>query len=367
MYQLKIGSIPLPKVYVCENRSDASKARSMGIPYIIKPNGWDDEMLIKAVLYNTLCKMFPYIDWDMRLFGSRRRTKLPVVKVAAEYRENPGFDTDGYVTEEMQVSDGYRMTAGGFGEDGDTSWQNNSLEDFFGDFGSYVNLEELQQLKILPTWMDDIANAIKMNFNSMSYWDGYNKKLGLCTGYYSYGTDAPNLIILDVSGSIPGGVAYTMITLIDTLRHQANADLIITSGRSKFWAANEELPTPKELKGLVGGCNEARQFYEILRTKVLGKHWGNVIIFGDYDAPTERRCFVDWVRDSGENYYDACARAEIMAEEEAIKDEELQTTRVDHIMAFHTYAYDIPGYGLWAKQASPNAKIDINTEWTEFA
>lgn len=362
MYQLKIGSIPLPKVYVCEP-GEAKVARDKGIPFIVKPEGWSDDMLVKAALYHTLCRMFPYINWAKRFFDEscyEIEGSLPIVNVPAEYRENPGFDTNNGGTDEMQVSDGYRMTAGGFDEDGDESWRNNTLKDFFGDFGSYVNLEELQQLKLLPKWMDDIATAIKCNFNSMAYWDGYNKKLGLCTGYYSYGTDAPNLIILDVSGSIPRGVAYTMITIIDTLRHQANADLIITSGRSKYWAANEELPTPQELRGLIGGCNEATQFYEILRTKILGKHWGNVIIFGDNDAPTELRHFWGWGERRGD-------KAKKRAEEAAIKDSEVQSTRIDNIMAFHTYADDtIPGYGLWTVQAAPNAPVEYNTEWTEF-
>ena len=355
MHQLKIGNIQLKKVYVC-SPSEAKDARAKGIPYIVKPKSWTDEQLAKAVLYRTLCKLFPYINWANRFFGCAEwnaEKRMPIVNVPAEYRENPGFDTNGCATDEMQVSDGYRMTAGGFDEDGDESWRTNSIGEFFGDFGSYVNLEELQQLRILPQWMDDIATAIKTNFNSMAWWDGYNKKLGVPTGYYSDGSDAPNLIILDTSGSIPRGIAFTMISLIDTLRHQANADLIITSGRSKYWAANEELPEPEELKGLVGGCNEATQFYQILRNRILGKHWGNVIIFGDNDAPTDRRLYHGANRDK-------------QRDKAAIKDTELQSTRIDNIMAFHTYSKDVPGYGLWAQQAAPNAPITFNTKWTEF-
>jgi hypothetical protein len=175
--------------------------------------------------------------------------------------------------------------------------------------------------------------------------DGYNKKLGIPNGMYQGADEAPNLIILDTSGSIPSGVAGTMIALIETLRNQANADLIITSGRSEYWAANEDLPDEKHLAYLIGGANECRQFYDILRKHVLGRHWGNVIVFGDNDAPTELRfsrhkdC---WVTES-----------------------ELQNTQIDRIMAFHTYRHCIPGYGLWAKQAAPKAEVVINTKWVK--
>lgn len=359
MYQLKISDIPLKPVWVVEPK-ERMLARSKGIPFIVKPTGWSDEDVVKGVLYNVLVSKFPYINWADK-FGFRPTT-LKVEKVASELRFNPGYDTnDGGIDAEsadtMQVSDSYRETGGGFADDDE--WTKVSTGEFFGDFGAYVDIDVLQQLKLLPKFMDDIATAIRTNLEGIAWLDGYNKKLGIPTGFYSTSSDAPNLIILDVSGSVPRGLSYTMLSLIDTLRTQCNADLIITSGRSKYWKCSEELPTPKELQKLVGGCNECEQFYEILRTKVLGKHWGNVIVFGDNDSPLELRY---WYR--GYSFdQQRWVNAEEQRDKAAIKDNELQSTRIDNVLAFHTYSKTMPGYGLWTVQACPNVPVKYDTSW----
>lgn len=360
MYQLKIGTLPLPKLYVCD-ADEAKKARKLGVPYLIKPNTWDDEKLIKAVLWKTLCNKFPHIKWFslLHISGSEaKKVRIYVprkVEVEPLTRENPGYDTCGFSSPDMEVTkDGeYRMTDGGLGEDDveyKTEWERSSIDKYIGDMGYYVNIEELQALRILPTFLDDIANAIKLNIMNASWCDGYNKKLGCNVGHWQGTDQAPNLIILDVSGSIPSGVAGTMISLIDTLRHQANADLIITSGRSVFYPANSELPDPDKLSHFIGGCNERKQFYAILRKHILGKHWGNVIVFGDQDAPIDKRL------DRYESANDPTQPLELL---------EYQNTRVDRIMAFHTYANKVPGYGLWAKDAAPKAEVIFNHKWVD--
>lgn len=359
MYQLKIGTIPLPKLYVC-TKGEASKCRELGVPYIIKPQRWTDEKLVKAVLWRTLANKFPHIKWrellgiDWRSVAGLRINVPEVRMVEPEYRDNPGFDTCGWSDSAMERSEGgeYRETGGGLDPgdgfmEAEVDWEEQTVDRYIGDLGYYVNVEELQQLKLLPTFLDDIANAIKLNLSNSVWMDGYNKKLGCNVGHWQGSDQAPNLIVLDTSGSIPSGIAGTMISLIDTLRHQANADLIITSGRSEYWAANTELPDPDKLSYLIGGCNECVQFYAILRKHVLGKHWGNVIVFGDQDSPLRRDI----------------QRAVEKGRTENIALSELQSTKIDRIMAFHTYAHKVPGYGLWAVDADPKAQVVYNTDW----
>ena len=353
MYQLKIGAIPLPKLYVC-TRSEARRCRELGVPYIIKPSGWSDEKLVKAVLWRTLVEKFPKIKWKEVLgFPAMPRVNVHVpekIEVVAEHRDNPGVDTGGYSSPDMEVTNNgeYRSTGGGLPEDDkfeDVEFVTTTIDNYIGDLGFYVNVEELQALKLLPEFMDDIANAIKINIANSFWMDGYNKKLGAPLGHWQGTSQAPNLIILDVSGSVPSGVAGTMVSLIDTLRTQANADLIITSRRSEYWPARTDLPDPDRLSHLIGGCNECRQFYAILRKHILGKHWGNVIVFGDQDAPEAPRF----------KNYKSCW----------LNESELQSTRIDRIMAFHTYMEKMPGYGLWAEKAAPKAEVVFNTKWTE--
>jgi len=378
MYQLKIGTIPLPKLYVCEP-NESAKCRQLGVPYIIKPRTWTDEKLVKAVLWRTLHKKFPHIKWTS-ILGSMQgygRVKINVphvvqdepvkarqVEVEAKYRENPGIDAHGKTGPDMEVTKDaeYRTTGGGFEEDDKldfndsthVEWEQQSIDQYIGDLGYYVDIEQLQALKLLPQFLDDIANAIKLNLMNAAWCDGYNKKLGCNLGYWQGTDQAPNLIILDVSGSIPSGVAGTMVSLIDTLRHQANADLIITGWRSEFFPANSELPDPDKLSYMIGGCNERTQFYAILRKHVLGKHWGNVIIFGDQDAPSASRFDDKRYRLKGKQ-----------DPTKFIEDNEMQSTEIDRIMAFHTYATKVPGYGLWAQQAAPKAEVVYNNNWVD--
>lgn len=359
MYQLKIGSIPLPKLYVVDDRAEAVKCRKLGVPYIIKPVGWDDDRLIKAVLWKTLNDKFPYIDWrrlfDMTNYQANKTVHVPEeVELSSDTREFCDsylpFDTspDLVVTEDRE----YREVFGGTDEDIQYDWHEENIDAYIGDIGYHVNIEELQQLRLLPTFLDDIANAIKTNIMNTSWMDGYNKKLGCNLGSWKGSEQAPNLIILDVSGSIPQGVSATMVTLIDTLRNQANADLIITSKRSKYYPANEDLPNNKELSILIGGCNECIQFYEILRNHILGKHWGNVIVFGDWDSPLRSDIQRQATRTNGTA--------------NNIRLEELQNTTVDNLLAFHTHRDEVPGYGLWVKDACPKVPITYCTNWVSY-
>ena len=345
MYQLKIGQLPLPTIMVTTSYADKAKARNMGIPFIAKPASWSDEKLVKAVLYSTLVKKFPHIRWrDVLGVRTSPKVNVPAIhEVESTYRVNGGHDNQTSEKMEVTVDHEYRFTGGG--DEEEFEFEEQSIDDCIGDTLWNVSIEELQALKCLPMFMDDIASAIKTNLYNQAWMDGYNKKLGIPTGSYLGGQDAPNLIILDTSGSIPSGVAGTMVSLIDTIRSQCNANLIITSHSSWWYEAGDELPSPDSLRGAIGGCNECVRFYKILREHVLGKHWGNVIVFGDYDAPEAMRF------ESDKNHW--------------LKPGELASTKVDNLMCFHTHKQEVPGYGLWVKDACPNVPITINHTWTK--
>lgn len=360
MYKLKIGSLPLPKIYIAEV-TEAAECRRLGVPYIVRPEGWDDQKIIKAILWRTLVNKFPHIRWqDVLGFwpSEARDVKVKVLEakdpeyvndVQAVHRTSPGFDQSGMSGDAMDVSDGYRESGGGLDDETmqevKKTWRSKSVDDYVGDLGWCVNAEELQALRLLPEFLDDIANAVKSNLANTNWWDGWNKKLEAPLGCYKGTSQAPNLIVLDVSGSVPRGISHTMVALIETLRSQANADLIITSWASEYWKSGDDLPTTGELNRYIGGCNECVQFYKILREHVLGKHWGNVIVFGDNDAPEAKRF---------EQFSNSW-----------LSDSELQSTRIDRIMSFHTYKADtVPGYGLWADKAAPKAERVFNTNWT---
>lgn len=328
-YKLKLGNIPLPELYVCSSYNDAEMMRKNGIPYII----WKgtQEKLIKLVMLPTLKKLFPHIKWNKIL--KIRQSKEVVVHVPGSSEEETTDTSSAIINKDgdeniADVADDERLFNGR-----NTIIENDvELGAFIGDFE--VNIEELQALKLLPEFMDDIATNIKKNLYGYNWYDGYNKKLKCCTGNFNSGNNLPNLIILDVSYSIPRGIADTMLALIDTLRSQANADLIVTGAKSYYWKAGSPLPTPEELRKMVPQGQESEMFIDILRKHILGKRWGHVIAFGDNDTPyINPRTY-----SSG--------------------------TSVKEVWHYHTWDPDTRcGYARWVSDVDPTAIQHYNTKW----
>ena len=306
LQRVTLPGIELPRLYIAENAEDAEMAKGSGIPYVRWTKG--RETLVKILLRPTLEKMFPHIRWS-KVLGPKRRfaTKINVVECSEEDYDGPldagpveaaelpepeamqdegltyDIDPDGTLTEEATVSTGTRIFKN---EPLQVQYRKLSLEDYVGDLTACVNLEVLQSLRLMPSFIGDIMDCVKTNVTSSVHWsEGYNKKLGCAVGNFNRSGQLPNLIILDVSGSIPRGVSATMISLIDTLRTQLSADLVITAGTSRFYPAGSELPDPESIRGMFGYGNESVGFFDILTQHVQGKHYGHVISFGDNDTP----------------------------------------------------------------------------------
>lgn len=361
MRLLRYPGIKLPRVYVTSDRSEATVMRESGIPYILTSD--DDNTIVLCVLYHWLRERFPHIKWKQQLGLRSVRSYVVHVpgseateeeiesleqRIASDDSEltlDAGDETDETETSDAtgtwhDVAEGRREFMGTNGNYRQEEIV--SLTDFMADEMSRVNVEQLQSLGMLPAFMSDVTDAIRTNLLSSMRWrDGWNKRLGCALGDFSVGTKAPNLIILDISGSIPSGISSTMLQLIDTLRGQAEADLIVTGGSSYYWTADEELPSPEWIRANISCCNEAVMFYRILRERLAGRHFGNVISFGDNDAPAK---FAFWDRD---NDNDSCGIG----------------IQVDRVMHFHTWKPRTTGYAEWVHVANPNVEAVYDTSW----
>lgn len=353
LQRVTIEGIELPRLYIAENNSDVKQAMESGIPFL-KWNLGKDE-LIRQLLRPTLEKMFPYVKWDAVL-GKHKKTRSKVTFVNRNDDLETDIDisnlnnekSDDIITEQIQyddksydrsntqfedtvISSGTRMISGSNNETFTTKM---SIEDYVGDLSSSVNIDVLQELNMLPSFMGDIVDNIKINLsNNMRWKEGYTKKLCLPMGNFNGSKQLPNLIILDISHSIPKGIAATMLTLIDTMRSQLYADLIITSKRSVFYPYGCELPNPQTLRDYFGYGNERDEFFGILNSKIKGKEYGHVISFGDNDS-----CGVP-------------------------NGSLLQNTKVHAVHHYHTtFNNTFTGYAKWAEECQPD-EITYNTNW----
>jgi len=361
MHKLRCDGLPLPELYVCDNREDAITLSESGLPFV--RTTLPDVKILKLILFNTLRNKFPYIDWQKVLDVTPAEVDNMFVEGGKNFGERV---VEGEVTRDEETTDVKDKLKGlephvhssdvatewrEFNADGSQDLKSHGIriEDYCSDVENYVNIEVLQSLGFLPRFLSDVADAIRMNIYDQVMWrECYNKKLGCCVGSFDVGYDAPNLIILDISGSIPGGISATMLQLIDSMRVQASADLIITGSNSMFWENGEELPSPEWIRNRIGFGNEAVEFARILRDRVAGRHLGNVISFGDYDTPGEFAGY-RFKEAFGKEFDDF---VDVMA-----------GTQVDRVMHYHTHRKDETGYARWVKQLCPDVQEEFDTSW----
>lgn len=375
LQRLTMDGIELPRLYIAENKMDADLAMSKGIPFIRWTRG--QEELIRILLRPVLEKMFPHIKWT-KVLGPKRRFKTTIE--IAEHAENkgpdqldivsrlddiadfdesmsetwePGYVIDNGATEDVMIDEDGNLTELSrsskderlfYSEGSDMMFVRRlDLQDYAGDLSSCVNLEVLQRLRLMPAFIGDILDCIKTNIGTGLYWrEGYNKRLGIPVGRFDASRQLPNLVILDVSGSIPRGISATMIALIDTLRTQLQADLIITSTRSRFYPMGMELPDPQKLRNQFGYGNESYDFFGILNTHIRGKHYGHVFSFGDNDTP----------------YYEAFFDDRGMS---------LAGTKVEFVHHYHTGHWmrdnGKTGYAKWCHMLASKPREEYDTDW----
>lgn len=364
MQRVQLDGIQLPRLYIAENKSDAELAMSKGIPFVRWTKGQD--ALIRMLLRPVLEQMFPYIMWSKVLGRKRKlRTEVEIYEslCSEEYEGKldgaadeegewtptesddvinlpPVTDEDGTIIETSSVTTNARLFNDG--QHDMITVHSLDIEDYVGDMSSYVDLEILQRLQLMPAFIGDILDCVKLNVSSGIRWrEGYNKKRGLPIGRFNASPQLPNLVILDVSSSIPRGISATMISLIDTLRTQLTADLIITASSSRFYPMGAELPDPQTIRDKFGWGNENHDFFGILNTNIRGKHYGHVFSFGDNDTP----------------YYDTFNR-----------DYSLAGTKVEMVHHYHTgtawYGDSTKtGYAKWCHMLSEKPQEEYDTSW----
>lgn len=363
MHRLSCDGLPLPEIYVCDNESDARALSEAGIPFVRTHE--DDLTIVKFILYRILEKKFPHIMWKKVLGINPAETMNVIVTTDRKDGESEGKVLVAGEEHRADVTDDEdEVSSGGKGihnsgiadntrrfdnDGGEAEYNGIDISVYCNDVNNYVNLEVLQSLGMLPRFMSDIADAIRLNIYDAAMWrECYNKKVGACVGQFDVSNDAPNLIILDISGSIPGGVSATMLQLIDSMRTQVSADLIVTGSTSLFWESGSDLPSPHWIRSHIGCGNESVQFARILRDHVAGRHYGNVISFGDYDSPSDYESY------SFRDKYDTDFRTFLNV---------MSGTRVDRVMHYHTLRNDRTGYAEWVRVICPDVVEEFDRTW----
>lgn len=250
--------IELPPIYLIENEEDF-KQLPLGLPYIIasiKEIDFIRIFLEFQILYKSCLKTNLSIKW------------LDCLKKLGYYK----FKT-------------YTLHSGGI-YSGENSESNDtiSIDDFIED-QYLVNFDKLTELKVLPSWLEDLKASIETNIIDEVTFNPniYNKQIGLNVGGAFIKHNKKNLLILDVSSSMPNGVVKTITNLAKLMSKRFYADVIITGGQSYFYDYEnvQNIDIVKEA-AKAGRNNEGVMYKQILKNN---KEYNTVISFGDDDYP----------------------------------------------------------------------------------
>lgn len=280
MYQLKIKGIKFHKLYVAQNKVDIQLCKDNGLPYIVWKG--DQQKLIAYVFLPVLKKMYPYINWNKVLHITGKANTIVYVPGT---EENEVIDQTGDTNEAVEDDGISDIATSERVFEGQGAGGACELDEYLGDFSSYVNVEKLAELKLLPHFMDDIQTNIRQNLIDQLWTEGYDKKRRAPLGRFT-SSDSRNLMIIDVSFSIPRGISATMITLAETLRSYCNCDLIFTGAKTIYFERGSKLPSPEEIRKLCPLGQESQDFNDIIISILKGRTYDNIISFGDFDTPT---------------------------------------------------------------------------------
>lgn len=309
MKLLKSKKFELPDVYFISERTEL-KEIPVGVPFIYGDEDSEKHLvriLEYEVLYQEAIKSgFPFkfkqilidngyldlIDWYYHH------------PVYLEYTSE-GLDTDEELSELTSIS-----------EDPE------KFKKFVKDSTVYVDVQKLKALNVFPIWLDKIEEAVHTNIHNFAVFNNnmYNKKLEGMYGGIDLVSPNKNLIIIDISGSIPKAVSSTCLALAKNLAETFFADLLITGSKSSLYVYEKlgdlNINTIYDENGM---DNDQVWFKKLVTADI--RAYKTAIVFGDNHSP----CYA-W-----SNPFNRKSR-EISREE----GQRLCQWKVDKVISFHT-------------------------------
>jgi hypothetical protein len=272
MKLLESKKFSLPLIYLIEDTKELSTI-PLGVPYIKGSNkDYNDYVMLLEfdILLKSALKTGLPFNWEKILRDNGYKNL---------FKGQAYSDCCVYITDEDSVIIDTTL------EDVDKSL---TVSEFIADISYQVDIDVLKELKVIPTWFSSkIEEAIKSNILSSITWNPalYNKKLDNTSGNITLSTPDRNLIIIDISASIPKSIAKACLLLSKTMVTQFFADLIITGARSGLFDYTEvDALDVDQVYQDYGQNNECKDFRAIVSQH---RNYDNVIVFGDNHTPLD--------------------------------------------------------------------------------
>lgn len=332
---LESKKMSIPLVYLVENTKDINEI-PIGIPFI-RGSKIDYDNYVRLLEYEVLLKSAKAsglsFNWEKILrdngYGDHFYTATAssyffLDEDSKDSLDNEDFDLDTISTK--------------------------TISEYIRDISYQVDIDKLKELKIIPQWLNDIEKAIKENIlNTIVYNPNlYNKKLDMVSGGVDLTSPEKNLIIIDISGSIPVSISESILLLAKTMAYQFYADLLITGSKSTLYDYSEiDSLDVKTIYSENGKDNDQVYFKKLLSEY---KKYNTAIIFGDNHSPS-----MSW-----SNEYNRKTKA-ISIE----NGKKLNKWDIKRIYSFHTTCSNtLAGYGDWFDV--PEENITKMTNWVTY-
>jgi len=312
------NNIELPKLFLIRDREEI-KNLPLGIPFFLSTDEDIEDYLIRLlefeVLYNNCIKTgYP--------FNFKKILENNGFKDIENFSWQRTVYMD-YVTEDM-LDDNYDKELEKF-----NCYRSGEFKRYVKDGTCYIHLDKIKELNVFPIWLDKIEKAISTNIHNFSAFNPnmYNKKLEGMYGNIELTPPSRNLIVSDISASIPKAIGTMQVTMAKFMSETFYCDLLITGKKTKFIPYEEVYSMDMQaIYDECGNSQECVEFRKIITDEV--RDYKTCIIFGDNHSVCD-----GW---GGEK--------RISKE----RGKELCKWKIHKMIAFHTTEYGVmPGFGDW--------------------
>jgi hypothetical protein len=124
----------------------------------------------------------------------------------------------------------------------------------------------------------------EMAFKSMMMMNAKRPTIGDHKAFIQHQPAAPNLVVLDVSGSMSEPTIQALVDDVVALSWEADAHLAIVSNTTTFWAPGEF-----SVRAVLDAAEYGGTQYETLSPLFTDRNWGIVVTIADYDSSRDAK------------------------------------------------------------------------------
>ena len=337
MKLLKSKKFEIPILYFITEREEINEL-PIGVPFIFG-DASEEKYLIRlleyeVLYYNALKTGYPFNF--RKLLEDAGFDDL--IKFSYQHPVYVDIKTDGMIIDEDVKLYGI-----------DTEMNEGKLKDYIKDSSAYVDINVIKALNVFPVWLQIIDEAISTNVHNFAMFNNnmYNKKLEGMYGGIDLKSPNKNLIIIDISGSIPKAVSSTCLTLSKNMAESFYADILITGSKSTLYPYESLNDLNVETIYEENGMDNDQVWFKKLVTEEK-RHYKTAIVFGDNHSPSQT-----WGNSFNSN-------TKHISREDGKK---LCQWEIDKLISFHVEGTtNIAGYADWL---SPNETERID-KWVKY-